>query len=444
MPYLIYADIEALIKKIDGCENNPEKSSTTKIGEHIPCRYSMSTIWGFDHIEDEHTLYRGKDCMKNVCESLKEHPKCIIDFEKKKMLPLTREELESHEDAKVCYICGIILFEKLFRDKNYRKVRDHSQYRGKNRDAEHSICNLKFNGPNEIPVVLLRGSNYGYHFIIKELSNEFEGQFECFGENKEKYKTFFVPIQKEIIKIYKNGIKTDETISYKIKFIDSARFMASSLSNLVDNLMEGTHKVKCEVCGCFLEYKCVKGNLIIYKCLSCNKCYLKKLNEWLKEKFKNTFKFYNKDINKFVLLLRKGVYAYEYICDWEKFNETTLPKKKEFYSNLNLEDITDADYMHAKRVCKDFETKNLGEYHELYLKRDVLFLADVFENFRKIYELDPVKFISAPGLAWQPAFKKTEVKLELLTDVDMLLMVGKGIRGGICHAIHRYAKTNNR
>ena len=99
------------------------------------------------------------------------------------------------------------------------------------------------------------------------------------------------------------------------------------------------------------------------------------------------------------MLLRKGVYAYEYICDWEKFNETTLPKKKEFYSNLNLEDITDADYMHAKRVCKDFETKNLGEYHELYLKRDVLFLADVFENFRKIYELDPVKFISAPGLA---------------------------------------------
>ena len=141
------------------------------------------------------------------------------------------------------------------------------------------------------------------------------------------------------------------------------------------------------------------------------------------------------------MLLRKGVYAYEYICDWEKFNETTL---QEFYSNLNLEDITDADYMHAKRVCKDFETKSLGEYYELYPKSDVLFLADVFENFIKIYELDPVKFISAPGLAWQPVFKKTEAKLELLTDVDMLLMVAKGIRGGICHAIHRYAKANNR
>ena len=148
------------------------------------------------------------------------------------------------------------------------------------------------------------------------------------------------------------------------------------------------------------------------------------------------------------MLLRKGVYPYEYMDDWEKFNETTLPKKEEFYSNLNMEDITDADYMHAKRVCKDFEIKNLGEYHDLYLKSDTLLLADVFKNFRKmclkIYHLDPVKFLSAPGLAWQAALKKTEVKLELLTDIDTLLMVEKEIRGGICHAIHRYAKANNK
>ena len=96
--------------------------------------------------------------------------------------------------------------------------------------------------------------------------------------------------------------------------------------------------------------------------------------------------------------------------------------------------------MHVKRVCKYFEIKGFGEYHGLYLKSDVLHLADVFENFGimslKIYELDPVKFISAPGLAWQAALKKTEVKLDLLTDIDMLLMVEKGIKGGICHAIH--------
>ena len=113
-----------------------------------------------------------------------------------------------------------------------------------------------------------------------------------------------------------------------------------------------------------------------------------------------------------------------------------------------MEDITDADYMYAKTVCKDFEIKNLGEYHDLYLKIETLLLADVFKNFRKIffkiYHLDPVKFLSAPGLAWQAALKKAEVKLELLTDIDMLLMVEKVIRRGICHAIHRYAKANNK
>ena len=97
---------------------------------------------------------------------------------------------------------------------------------------------------------------------------------------------------------------------------------------------------------------------------------------------------------------------------------------------------------------KDFELKNLVEYHYLYLENDTRLLGDVFENFReiclKIYRLDPTKFLSAPGLAWQAALKRTEVKSELLTDIDMLLMVEKGIRGEICHAIHQYAKANNK
>ena len=211
--------------------------------------------------------------------------------------------------------------------------------------------------PNEILVVFHRCWNYDYHFIIKELANKFNGQFECIGLKKEKYKTFSALIKKKIVKIDKDDNKTDETISYKVKFIDNVRFMARLLSNLVDNLTEGIHKIKCEGCGFFLEYKRVKGNLIIYKCLSSNKCYLKKHNEGLKDKFRNMFKFSNNDIKKFILLLRKGVYPYEYIDDWEKFNETTLPEKEEFYSSLNQEDITGANYMHAKRVCKDFEIK---------------------------------------------------------------------------------------
>ena len=93
--------------------------------------------------------------------------------------------------------------------------------------------------------------------------------------------------------------------------------------------------------------------------------------------------------------------------DWENFNEASLPEKEDFYNHLNMEDITNGDYTHAKRVCKDFEIKNLGEYHDLYVQSDTLLLADVFENFRsmclEIYELDPSKFLSAPGLAWQAA-----------------------------------------
>ena len=144
----------------------------------------------------------------------------------------------------------------------------------------------------------------------------------------------------------------------------------------------------------------------------------------------------------------KGVYSYEYTDDWEKFNETLLPEKEHFYNHLNMEDITDTDYELTKRVCKDFKIKNLREYHDLYFHSNTLFLADVFESFRnmcfKIYELDPAKFVSAPALAWQAALKKTKVKLDLLTDIDMLLMVEKSIRGGICHSVCRCAKTNNK
>ena len=133
---------------------------------------------------------------------------------------------------------------------------------------------------------------------------------------------------------------------------------------------------------------------------------------------------------------------------WEKFDETTLPPKESFYSNLNLEDISDEDYAHAQKVWDVFEINNLGEYHDLYVQSDTLLLADVYENFRNmclnIYELDPVYFVSAPGLAWQACLKKTGVKLELITDYDMILVIEKGISGGICQVTHRYVKANDK
>ena len=204
---------------------------------------------------------------------------------------------------------------------------------------------------------------------------------------------------------------------------------------------------KCETRGtkykyrdCFLKYPNFKDVLIKCKCLFCNKICLRKFDEKLKKRFFNSYKFSNNDNNKFILLLRKGVYPYEYMDDWEKLNETSLSEKEDIYSHLNMEDITDAEYMHTKIVCKYFGIKNLGEHHDLYIQSDTLLLADVFGNFRnmclEIYELNPAKFLSAPGLAWQAALKKTKVKLDLLTDIDMLLMVEKGIRGGICHSVY--------
>ena len=148
------------------------------------------------------------------------------------------------------------------------------------------------------------------------------------------------------------------------------------------------------------------------------------------------------------MLLRKGVYPFEYMDEWDKFNEKIIPGKESFYSNLTLENISETDYAHANNVFKKFNINNLGEYHYLYVKSDTLLLAEIFEKFRqsclKNYELDPSHFVSLPGLAWQACLKKTNIELELLTDYDMLLMVEEGIRGGICHAVQRYAHADNK
>ena len=137
--------------------------------------------------------------------------------------------------------------------KKQQKVRDHCHYTLKYRGPAHNICNLRYKIPKEIPVVCHNGSIYDYHFIIKEVLKEFEGNFECLGENTEKYITFSVPIKKSIE-------SKDMEITYKIKFIDSFRFMATSLSKLVDNLTEGIHNNKCLDCNSCLDYVRITKN----------------------------------------------------------------------------------------------------------------------------------------------------------------------------------------
>ena len=382
--------------------------------------------------------YRKDDCMNKCCKDLREHVTKIINYEKKKMIPLTTEEKIYRNKQKICYIC-----KKEFNnnDKKNYKIRDNCHYTSKDRGVAHNICNLRYKVPKEISIVFHNGSTYDYHFIIKELVKEFEGNFECLGENTEKNITFSVPIKKKIE-------NKDLEITYKIKFIDSYRFMSSSLSKLVDNLLEGIHNINCLDCKRCLDYIKIKNEKLLLKCFNCNNHYKKKFNKDFIKNFKNTYSFCNNDLNKFILLLRKGVYPYEYMDSWEKVNETSLPSKENFYSNLNMEDIDDIDYRHGNNVFKGIKLENLGDYDDLYVQSDTLLLADVFENFRdmcmKEYEIDPAHFLSLPGLAWQPCLKKTNIELELLTDYDMLLMVEEGIRGVICHPIHRYAKADNK
>ena len=194
--------------------------------------------------------------------------------------------------------------------------------------------------------------------------------------------------------------------------------MQDSLSNLVENLSEVNNK------NPEISYDVLIG------------------------KFYNTDQLCNNDLNKFALLLRKGVYLYECMDRWKRFKQESLPDKEYFYSELNKEHITDEDYAHAQMVWDTFNIKNVGEYHDLYVQSDTELLVDVFENFRdkciEIYRLDPALFLSAPGQALQACLKKTEVELQLLTDNDMLIMFQEGIRGGMCQATYRYAKANNK
>ena len=223
-PSIIYSDVESLLEKIFICHNNLKKSSTTKINKHTASGYSLYTHCSFDAAKNKLDDCRGQDCMKKFCRDLKEHPTKIINFEKKKMMPLTNEENESYLKKDVCHIskkefifdidsCSEGMYIK------YHRVKDHCHYTGKYRGAADNICNLRYKTAKEIPIGFRNGSTYDYHFSTKKLVKEFDGLFECLGENTEKYITFSVAIKKQL--------ENDKRVTYKLKFIDSFRFMAT-------------------------------------------------------------------------------------------------------------------------------------------------------------------------------------------------------------------------
>ena len=399
VPFVVYADFECFTEKIDTCQPDDGKSFTNQYQKHSPSGFSYLIKCFDDNLFSPKLVkYTAKSTDDNIpqlfIESLEKDIKEIYNrFKKPKKMVMTREDRINYKKATHCHIC-----EKEIKDEDlYRKVRDHCHLTGKFRGAAHSICNLKYRLPKFYPVIFHNLSGYDSHLFIKNLGKS-EGKIDCIPNNEEKYISF----TKEILVdkfIDEEGKEKD--VKRKIRFIDSFKFMATSLDNLVKNLP--------------------------------------------KDSFKNLTEFYEGE--QLGLIKRKGVFPYDWFDNFGKLSADNLPPKEAFHSILNDSDISIEDYIHAQNVWKIFDMKTMRDYHDLYLKSDVLLLSDVFENFRDVcldnYRLDPIFYYTAPGLAWDACLKITKVELELLTDYDMLMMVEKGIRGGVSMISTRYGKANN-
>ena len=395
-PFVVYADFESIVKPLNTCEPDPNKSYTKKYQKHEPISF-VYYIKSFNE-----SVYKSKlrsyikeneedpDTIDVFINWLEEDIKIISELGNEKM-KITAEEEEQFKQASNCWICGQLLNLE-------DRVRDHCHFTGRYRGAAHNRCNLKYTKPNNISVFFHNLSGYDSHLFIKKL-NSTMGAIDCIPNNEENYISFSKTIKTGE---YKNKRGETKDKNFKIIFKDSLKFMASSLEALVNNLPEGA---------------------------------LNNLNKY----------FTDKQVK---LLKQKGFFPYDYMDNIEKLKDTKPPPQKAFYSKLTGKGINNYNYKHVLNVWNTWNMKTFKEYLELYNISDVLLLADVFENFRDIclknYGLDPVYYYTAPGLAWDAMLKMTKINLELLSDVDKLLMVEKGIRGGISIISNRYGKANNK
>ena len=394
-PFVVYADFECFTKPMNTCSPNPKDSYNYNYQKHEPSGFCFY-VKGVVDKKIKPIIYtktsEDEDISKVFVEKLTEVTKGIYNdfYRRPKPLRLTQSEQKSFVNAVNCHICNHELKED--------KVRDHCHFTGQYRGAAHNKCNLMCKKPKVLPVIFHNLQGYDAHLFIKQLA-KLDGDLNCIPSTEEKYISFSKSIKVDEYYSYKVGKMID--INFEIRFLDSFKFLQTSLANLVSNLQP--------------------------------------------DDFYNTKREFKKNVD---LLTRKGVYPYDYVSSLEKLSETQLPPKEEFYSKLNDEEISDDDYQHASNVWDTFKCKSLRDYHDLYLKSDVLLLSDVFENFRKTclkhYNLDPAHYYTSPGLAWDACLKETGQQLQLLHDYDMLMMFERGIRGGITHISKRYAEANNK
>ena len=395
-PFAIYADFECYNKPIHTNTPDPNKSYTKKLTKHEPASF-VYYIKSFNenvyksqlrtYIKEEE---EDPDVIDVFINWLEEDVKQIANLGNEKMI-ITAKEEEEFKQASDCWICR----KKLNLED---RVRDHCHFTGRYRGAAHNQCNLKYSKPNNISVFFHNLTGYDSHLFIKKLGAT-EGNIDCIPNNEEKYISFSKTIKTGE---YTNKKGKTKDKYFKIVFKDSMKFLLSSVEALVNNLP--------------------------------------------KDGFKNLEKYFTPEQVK--LLKQKGFFPYDYMDNIEKLKVKKPPKQEAFYSKLTGHGINNINYQHVLKVWKTWKMKTFKEYLKLYNETDVLLLADVFENFRDVclknYGLDPVYYFTAPGLAWDACLKMTNISLELLTDSDMLLMIEKGIRGGISIISNRYGEANNK
>ncbi|XP_070152494.1 uncharacterized protein [Polyergus mexicanus] len=391
LSFVVYADLECVLEKTEE-ERNYQHHKVFSIAYYVHCSYD-------DSLSAYHSR-RSTDCVSWFVEELKnlaQRVKAILTTNVP-MVNLTRDERKKFYSAIHCHIC-----EKLFAQDDTR-VRDHCHLTGRYQGLAHSNCNLNYKESFCIPIVFhnfrLRSVTTGYdsHFIIEEIATAFEGSINLLPITKEKYISFTKHVKDTI-----EG--SDSRSDIKLRFIDSYKFLSTSLEKLISFLNNDKLQI-------------------------------------LKSKFQNL------SIEEFNLLTRKGVFPYEYIGCVDRLHETCLPPRESFYSSLTGDTVSESDYAHGENVWKRFSVRTLGEYSDLYLKTDVLLLADVFENFRdkciESYGLDPAYYYTLPGYTWDVMLKYTNITFELLTDIDIVMFIERGIRGGLSQCSGRYARANNK
>lgn len=394
-PFAIYLDFEALTTKITPEPRDPtsDMSYTDNYQLHEACSYSYYTVSKFEEYNKDIKMYRGtKPASKLIEELLSEQERIINIIENAKYVSvddmiITDEQIVSYNNATTCHICSKTINE------GDVKVRDHCHITGLYRGPAHNACNVQFNYANmKIPVFVHNLKGYDSHLIVQAF-NKNHKNISCIPNNSEKYISFTLE---------------------RLEFKDTFAFMASSLEKLVRNLPSTD----------FNAFKHTRREFLrMYPTM---------------------------DDETFRLLIRKGVYPYDYMDSFDRFDERQLPSKRDFHSLLTDEDISDEDYNHAIKVWNKFNCRTIGDYHDLYLQLDVTLLADVFENFRamsiKHYRLDPAHYYTSPGLSWDAGLLMTGVKLYTFNDqqADMHLFTEGLLRGGISMMFNRYSKANNK